>query len=718
MVKVEKRNGELVDFDESLIFNSIFKACINGNSKFSQQDAISFADGITDEIVEQIDDLETDILNVEDIQNIVINNLFKTNTIIANDYAYYKTTRDVQRMKSRDINVQVQKLVNRDSQIVHENANKDSEVFSTLRDLTAGVTAKAIGLSMLPPHVAMAHENGDIHFHDLDYSPYAPLTNCCLIDFKGMFENGFKIGNAKVSTPNSIQTATAQMAQIFANVASSQYGGCSADRIDEVLAPYAEKNYRKHLDDAIRYEIKDVVTYAYEKTVKDIYDAMQSLEYEINTLYTSNGQTPFTTLGFGLGTSPIERTIQESILKIRIKGLGEEGKTAIFPKLIFTLKDGVNLKKTDPNYDIKKLALECSAKRMYPDILSYDKIVELTGSFKVPMGCRSFLQGWKDENGNEVNSGRMNLGVVTLNLPRIAIESKGDMDRFWNIFHRKMSVVGDALKYRVKRVKEAKPKNAPILYMDGAFGKRLNADGNVDELFKNKRATVSIGYIGLYEVASVFFGSEWETNPIAKEFTLKIVKTLKQYADIWGDEQGYHYSVYSTPSESLTDRFCRMDKEKYGVIENVTDKDYYTNSFHYDVRKKPTPFQKIDFEKDYPKYCSGGFIHYCEYPVLTHNLEALEAVWDYAYDKVGYLGTNTPIDKCFECGFEGEFNPTERGFECPNCHNHNPKTCDVVKRTCGYLGNPQQRPMAYGRHKEISARVKHMKGDLGHVTHS
>ncbi|VHM77870.1 anaerobic ribonucleoside triphosphate reductase [Streptococcus pyogenes] len=565
---------------------------------------------------------------------------------------------------------------------------------------------------MLPSHVANAHQKGDIHYHDLDYSPYTPMTNCCLIDFKGMLANGFKIGNAEVESPKSIQTATAQISQIIANVASSQYGGCTADRIDEFLAPYAELNFKKHMADAKKWIVETKrESYAFEKTQKDIYDAMQSLEYEINTLFTSNGQTPFTSLGFGLGTSWFEREIQKAILTIRINGLGSEHRTAIFPKLIFTVKRGLNLEPDSPNYDIKTLALECATKRMYPDMLSYDKIIDLTGSFKSPMGCRSFLQGWKDENGQDVTSGRMNLGVVTLNLPRIAMESNGDMDKFWELFNERMLISKDALIYRVERVTEAKPANAPILYQYGAFGKRLEKTGNVNDLFKNRRATVSLGYIGLYEVASVFYGGQWEGNPDAKAFTLSIVKAMKQACEDWSDEYGYHFSVYSTPSESLTDRFCRLDTEKFGIVTDITDKEYYTNSFHYDVRKSPTPFEKLDFEKDYPEAgASGGFIHYCEYPVLQQNPKALEAVWDYAYDRVGYLGTNTPIDKCYNCQFEGDFTPTERGFTCPNCGNNDPKTVDVVKRTCGYLGNPQARPMVNGRHKEISARVKHMNG--------
>lgn len=710
-MKVIKRDGRHVDFDEQKINEALIKAekKIHGSLSPLTYEKIQM---IADLVVQEIKSRFAENVKIYEIQNIVEHILLEKNEYeLAEEYINYRTKRDFARSKATDINFSIEKLINKDQTVVNENANKDSNVFNTQRDLTAGIVGKSIGLKMLPPHIANAHQKGEIHYHDLDYHPYTPMTNCCLIDFKGMLNNGFKIGNAEVESPKSIQTATAQISQIIANVASSQYGGCSADRTDELLAPFAELNYKKHLKDAEEWidSPERQKEYAKAKTKKDIFDAMQSLEYEINTLFTSNGQTPFTSLGFGLGENWFEREIQKAILQIRINGLGSEKRTAIFPKLIFTLKKGVNLNPEDPNYDIKQLALECATKRMYPDILNYDKIVELTGSFKVPMGCRSFLQGWKDENGQEVNVGRMNLGVVTLNLPRIAIESKGDQNKFWQLLSDRLEIMKDALLYRVERCKEAIPANAPILYMYGAFGKRLSRTDSVNELFKNRRATVSLGYIGLYEVASAFFGGEWETNPEAKAFTLDIVKELKANADAWGDEYGYHFSVYSTPSESLTDRFCRLDTEKFGIIENITDKEYYTNSFHYDVRKNPTPFEKLEFEKDYPKYCSGGFIHYCEYPMLQQNPKALEAVWDFAYDKIGYLGTNTPIDHCYQCGFEGDFKPTERGFECPECGNHNPKTCDVVKRTCGYLGNPQARPMVHGRHKEISSRVKHMK---------
>ena len=708
---VEKRDGRRVLFDVDKIDKALHKAADK------VMDVTPLVErrlnGLLERIVAEIHSRFPQGVKIYEIQNVVEHELLEAKEYaLAEEYITYRTQRDFERSKATDINFSIHKLLNKDQAVVNENANKDSDVFNTQRDLTAGIVGKSIGLQMLPKHVANAHQKGDIHYHDLDYSPYTPMTNCCLIDFKGMLENGFKIGNAEVESPKSIQTATAQISQIIANVASSQYGGCSADRIDEVLAPYAEKNYQKHLKDAEEWVLPEKrEDYAWKKTQKDIYDAMQSLEYEINTLFTSNGQTPFTSLGFGLGTSRFEREIQKAILNIRIKGLGSEHRTAIFPKLIFTLKRGLNLEEGTPNYDIKQLALECATKRMYPDVLSYDKIIELTGSFKVPMGCRSFLQGWKDENGVEVNSGRMNLGVVTVNLPRIALESEGDMNKFWEIFNERMNIAEDALVYRVERTKEATPANAPILYQYGAFGHRLGKEESVDQLFKNRRATVSLGYIGLYEVATVFFGNSWEHNPEAKEFTLDIIRDMKRRVEEWSDQYGYHFSIYSTPSESLTDRFCRLDTEKFGSIPDITDKEYYTNSFHYDVRKNPTPFEKLDFEKVYPEAgASGGFIHYCEYPVLQQNPKALEAVWDYAYDRVGYLGTNTPIDRCYKCDFEGDFEPTERGFACPNCGNSDPKTVDVVKRTCGYLGNPQARPMVNGRHKEIAARVKHMNG--------
>ncbi|MFV0634189.1 anaerobic ribonucleoside-triphosphate reductase [Demequina sp.] len=711
---VVKRDGRTLTFDDARIRIALVKAFAAVYGELTGEHEATI-DRLVASIDRELDARHDGSVKIYEIQSVVEQELLDAGLYdIARAYIDYRVDRDFARAKATDVNHSVNRLLDQDQSVVHENANKDAKVFNTQRDLTAGMVGKAIGLRMLPEHVANAHQKGDIHYHDLDYHPYSPMTNCCLIDFKSMLSTGFRIGNAQVEPPRSIQTATAQISQIIANVSSSQYGGCTVNRIDELLAPYAALNFAKHEAEAAQWieGAERQQAFAEARTRKDIYDAMQSLEYEINTLFTSNGQTPFTSVGFGLGEGWFEREIQRAILAIRIRGLGSEGRTAIFPKLLFTLKRGVNLEPSDPNYDIKELAVECATKRMYPDVLSYDKIVEITGSFKAPMGCRSFLQGWTDEQGHDVVEGRMNLGVVTLNLPRIALEAAGDQARFWRLLDERLATMKDALMYRIGRCKEAVPGNAPILYVHGAFGNRLGPDDEVDTLFKNGRATVSLGYIGLYEVAAAFYGGQWEDNADAKALTVAVLTTLQDRARDWKAETGYHFSVYSTPSESLTDRFCRIDKERFGSIENITDKDYYTNSFHYDVRKNPTPFEKLDFEAEYAPLTAGGFIHYCEYPVLQTNPKALEAVWDYAYDRVGYLGTNTPIDRCFACGYAGDFDPTARGFACPECGNDDPRTCDVVKRTCGYLGNPQQRPMVHGRHSEIAARVKHLPGSV------
>ena len=715
--QIKKRDGRIVDFDATKISTAITKAA-ESVAKLSPRDVLTI-DHLTDTVTAKIRDRYHDDVEIAEIQTVVEQTLIAAEKYDwAEAYTQYRLKRDLARKQKQDVNYNVARLVNRDKSVVNENANKDSRVFSTQRDLTAGAVAKAIGLKMLPPAVANAHLRGDIHWHDLDYTPFMAETNCCLIDFDYMLNHGFSIGNAEVEPAHSIQVAVTQMTQIIANVASSQYGGCSSDRTDQVLAPFAEKNYQKHLR-----EFGDVIddpttlkALAVKQTKKDIYDALQTLEYQVNTLYSTQGQTPFVTVGFGLGTSWIEREIQKDILKIRILGLGKERRTAIFPKLVFTLKRGLNLNPDDPNYDIKQLAIECATKRMYPDVVSYDTIKRLTGSFKAPMGCRSFLQGWTDpKTGKEVNAGRMNLGVITVNLPRIAMESKGDKDKFWKIFEERMRICKEGLLYKIERTKQATPESAPILYKYGAFGHRLADTDSIDDLFKNGRATVSLGYIGLYEVGTVFYGSAWEKNPDAKAFSVSIVKALDDHCKAWEKQYGYHFSVYGTPSESLTDTFCREDTKKFGIVKDITDKEYYTNSFHYDVRKSPTPFEKLDFEKDYPQYSAGGFIHYCEYPNLKQNPKALEAVWDYAYDKIGYLGTNTPIDQCFKCGFKGEFTATAKGYECPECGNHDPATCDVVKRLCGYLGNPNKRPMVHGRQEEIIHRKKHITFSLNQV---
>ena len=587
--------------------------------------------------------------------------------------------------------------------LLNENANKDSRVFPTQRDLMAGIVSKHIAKNTVPSFIMKAHESGIIHFHDIDYSPALPFTNCCLVDLKGMLENGFKLGNAQIETPKSIGVATAIMAQITAQVASHQYGGTTFANVDKVLSPYVKRTYAKHIEDAEKWQIADALNYAQSKTEKDVYDAFQAYEYEVNTLFSSNGQTPFVTITFGTGTDWTERMIQKAILKNRIKGLGRDGITPIFPKLVMFVEEGVNLYKDDPNYDIKQLALECASKRMYPDIISVKNNKAITGSSVPvsPMGCRSFLSVWKDSTGNEILDGRNNLGVVTLNLPRIALDSyvgtQFNEQKFVELFNERMDLCFEALMCRISSLKGVKATVAPILYQEGAFGVRLKPDDDIIELFKNGRSSVSLGYIGIHEL-NILVGRD-----IGQEILTKMNARLKQ----WTERTGFAFSLYSTPAENLCYRFCKLDTEKYGSVKDVTDKGWYTNSFHVSVEENITPFEKISREAPYHFIATGGHISYVELPDMKNNLKGLEAVWDYAVQHLDYFGVNMPVDKCFTCGSTHEMTPTENGFVCSVCGETDPKKMNTIRRTCGYLGNPNERGFNLGKNKEIMHRVKH-----------
>lgn len=636
---------------------------------------------------------------------------------LARTYIEYRHDRDLAREQRGKLHHAIRGLVEQtNAALLNENANKDSKVIPTQRDLLAGIVAKHYAQQqLLPRDVVLAHERGEIHYHDLDYSPFFPMFNCMLIDLQGMLNNGFKMGNAEIEPPKSIATATAVTAQIIAQVASHIYGGTTINRIDEVLAPFVNLSLEKHRAVAQAWQIPDPEAYARERTEKECYDAFQSLEYEVNTLHTANGQTPFVTFGFGLGTDWAARLIQQSILHNRIAGLGKNHKTAVFPKLVFAIREGVNRRLGDCNYDIKQLALTCASKRMYPDILNYDKVVEVTGSFKTPMGCRSFL-GAYEENGKQIHEGRNNIGVISLNLPRIALEAQGDEARFWRLLDVRLALAKRALMTRIARLEKTKARVAPILYMEGACGVRLKADDEVGAIFRHGRASISLGYIGLHETLNALSGNEVHPYdaPHLREKGVAIVQRLRDAVDAWKAETGYGFSLYSTPSENLCDRFCRLDAAEFGVVPGVTDKGYYTNSFHLDVEKKVNPYDKIDFEAPYPTIANGGFICYGEYPNIQHNLKALEDVWDYSYHRVPYYGTNTPIDECYECGFSGEFSCTSKGFTCPSCGNHDPARVSVTRRVCGYLGSPDARPFNAGKQEEVQRRVKHLDtGQLG-----
>lgn len=702
---VIKRDGSKAPFNRDRI-----QAAVESAAEHADQEIAIYALNVALAVELKLRDY--DEVHITEIQTLVENELMQgPYKALARSYIEYRHDRDVAREKQSKLTKEIEGLIQEsNADLLNENANKDGKVIPTQRDLLAGIVAKHYAKTrILPRDVVQAHESGDIHYHDLDYAPFFPMFNCMLIDLKGMLTHGFKMGNAEIDTPKSISTATAVTAQIIAQVASHIYGGTTINRIDEVLAPYVTASYEKHLEIAREWDIHSPEAFAKARTEKECYDAFQSLEYEVNTLHTANGQTPFVTFGFGLGTSWESRLIQQSILKNRIAGLGKNRKTAVFPKLVFAIKDGLNHKTEDPNYDIKQLALECASKRMYPDILNYDKVVEVTGSFKTPMGCRSFLNPY-EENGELIHEGRNNLGVVSLNLPRIALQAKGDINKFYALLDDKLKLARRALDTRINRLENVKARVAPILYMEGACGVRLKANDSIADIFKHGRASISLGYIGVHETIMALFGQQKHVydDVQLREEAVKIIQHLRNAVEQWKKETGDAFSLYGTPSENLCSRFCRIDAKQFGVVEGVTDKGYYTNSFHLDVQKKVNPYDKIDFEMPYPEISSGGFICYGEFPNMQRNVEALENVWDYSYHRVPYYGTNTPIDECYECGFTGEFDCTSKGFVCPRCGNHEPTKVSVTRRVCGYLGSPDARPFNVGKQEEVKRRVKHL----------
>lgn len=705
-MKVEKRDGTIVDFDKEKIRNAVYKA---GGTMTDADSAIMQVQ------YSQIRDFCP--MKISQIQELVEESLMKTNPTVARAYIEYRHDRDIAREQNGKLFRDIKGLMTlSNKELTNENANKDSRVFPTKRDLLAGIVSKHMARNhILPKHIVAAHDSGDIHYHDLDYSPFTPYTNCCLVDLKGMLENGFRMGNADIEPPKSIGVATALMAQITAQIASHQYGGTTFANVDQVLAPYVEMTYNKHFKDAVWYGVPKSKQYAMEKTEKDVFDAFQSYEYEVNTLHTANGQTPFVTITFGMGTGWRERMIQKAILKNRIRGLGKKGITPVFPKLVMFMEKGINLNPEDRNYDIKKLALECSSKRMYPDIISAANNRRITGSSipVSPMGCRSFLSVWNDEHGNEILDGRNNLGVVTINLPRIAIEAEAQEDEdahdaFWRILDERLELCFEALMTRIDSLRGVKASVAPILYTEGAFGVRLKPDDEILELFKNGRSSISLGYIGLHETLMLFGSGQHPFDRIGSQNMGRLIlEYLRAATEAWKKKTGFGFSLYSTPAESLCHRFCKLDYEKFGSIKGITDKGWYTNSFHLDVDRKVTPFEKIDYEADYHYIATAGHISYVEFPDMKNNLEALEKVWDYAMDKLDYFGTNLPVDKCFECGSDDEFKPTEDGFHCTHCGNHDPEKMSVTRRTCGYLGAPAVRGFNEGKNKEMMHRIKH-----------
>ena len=708
-MKVTKRDGRIVDYDRNKIILAIQKA----NVEVDRYEQVS--EETIDAIVASIENKRTDNLMVEDIQDMIEQKLMAERKYeLAKKYIIYRYTREMVRRANTTDDSIMSLIKNSNKDVMEENSNKNAYIASTQRDLIAGEVSKDLTKRvLLPEKIIKAHEEGVIHFHDMDYYLQS-IFNCCLINIGDMLENGTVMNGKLIESPKSFQVACTVMTQIISAVASSQYGGQSVDirhlgRYLRKTRDKYERHYKEKYGDIISDEIRE--RFIDDRLRDELRSGVQTIQYQINTLMTTNGQSPFVTLFLNLDKDDpyIEENamIIEEILKQRIEGIkNEKGVyvTPAFPKLIYVLDEHNCLKGGKYDY-LTKLAVKCSAKRMYPDYISAKMMREnYEGNVFSCMGCRSFLTPWKDENGEYKFEGRFNQGVVSLNLPQIGILAEGDEEKFWALLEERLALCFEALMCRHHALEGTLSNVSPIHWQYGAIA-RLKSGETIDKLLHDGYSTISLGYIGLYEVTKLMTGVS-HTDPKGTNFALRLMKRLRLACDTWKLETGLGFGLYGTPAESLCYRFAEIDKKRFGEIADVTDKGYYTNSYHVDVREKIDAFEKFRFESQFQKISSGGAISYVEIPNMRHNLEALEDVVRFIYDNIQYAEFNTKSDYCHVCGYDGEIIINDDlEWECPQCHNKDKDKMNVTRRTCGYLG---ENFWNVGKTKEINARTLHL----------
>lgn len=719
---VIKRDGSQVHFDAYKICEAINKA----NNAYEGSDKLS--PKMIDEIVEKINYKCSKLdraVSVEEIQDMVedcIMNLGRYR--LAKEYITYRYKHALMR-KSNDLDRKILNLIDcKNEEVLQENSNKNPTINSTQRDYIAGEYSKDISNRLLlPEDIQKAHNEGLIHFHDMDYF-IQKMHNCCLINLEDMLQNGTVISETKIDTPHSFTTACNIATQIIAQVASSQYGGATISLAH--LAPFVDVS-RKKIINNIKEELEisgatlteeQIKEIAEERLKREIKSGIQTIQYQIVTLMTTNGQAPFITESMYLNEAKNEQEkhdlamIIEETLRQRYKGTkNKQGVyvTPTFPKLIYVLQDD-NIHEGDEYYYLTIMAAQCTAKRMVPDYISEKKMKELKeGTVVIPMGCRSMLSPWKDENGNYKYWGRFNMGVVTLNIPYVALSSKGDKEVFWKKFDEALELVHKALLVRYNRLKGTTSDYAPILWQHGALS-RLKPGETIDKLLVGGYATISLGYAGLYEAVRYMTGKS-HTDPEATPFALDIMKRMNEKCKEWKEKEHLGYAIYGTPLESTTYKFAKANQRRFGVIEGVTDKPYVTNSYHVHVTEPISIFDKFNFESQFQELSTGGAISYGESPSMLNNVEAIMKVLSHIYDHILYAEINSKSDYCYKCGYEGEIKldkneeTGEMVWTCPNCGNHDPKEMSIVRRTCGYLGNNMWN---YGRTNEIHDRVLHL----------
>ena len=709
-MQVVKRDGSIVAFDRSKIVSAIQKA----NDSVDEEDRID--QDMIEKITCSIEQRHRSRLLVEDIQDMVEKQLMEQDKyVLAKNYIIYRYTRALVRKQNTTDESILSLLHNTNKELAEENSNKNTVIASTQRDYIAGEVSRDLTRRiLLPEKISKAHDEGVLHFHDADYF-VQPIFNCCLINIGDMLDNGTMMNGKLIESPKSFQVACNVMTQIIANVASNQYGGQSVDISH--LGKYLRRSYnkfKKRITDecqgeAVSEELIEKLTR--ERLQEELKSGVQTIQYQINTLMTTNGQSPFVTLFLYLkeGDPYIKENamIVEEILRQRLEGIKNASGvyvTPAFPKLVYVLDENNCLRGGEYDY-ITRLAVKCSAKRMYPDYISAKKMREnYEGNVFAPMGCRSFLAPWKDENGEYKFEGRFNQGVVSINLPQIGILCKGDEEKFWKMLDERLGICFEALMCRHNALKGVVSDVSPVHWQYGAIA-RLKKGETIDKFLYGGYSSISLGYIGLYELTILMKGVS-QTDPVGEEFAVRVMKHLRETCDRWKAETNIGFALYGTPAESLCYRFARIDKERFGTIPNVTDKGYYTNSYHVDVREEIDAFSKFDFESQFQSISSGGAISYVEIPNMRHNLTALAEVVQYIYDNIQYAEFNTKSDYCQVCGFDGEIIINDDyQWQCPNCGNTDQTRMNVTRRTCGYLGENYWNE---GKTKEIKARVMHL----------
>ena len=716
MTQVIKRDGSLASFDKEKIIIAIEKAMHSSTGVYTAGLALQIANEI--EAYAQKIDRNMTIYAIE--EQVYYKLLENNNPATARAYENYKAVQAFKRVENTT-DKDVFGLLNKSNvAVLDENSNKDASIVSTQRDLIAGEVSKDIARrKLIPTDIVQAHDSGAIHFHDMDYI-IQPMFNCCLVNLEDMLTNGTVINGKRIDTPKSFQVACTVTTQIIAQVASGQYGGQSINGIDRILAPYVRKSYEKYLELTLQEQVEvygmepDVTKaeeIAWNRTKKEVKDGIQTIQYQINTLMTTNGQAPFVTLFMHFDPrSELAKEaalIDEEILKQRIQGIKNESDvyiTPAFPKLIYVL-DEHNVHPTSEYYYLTELAAQCTAKRMYPDYISAKKMKEIyEGNVFAPMGCRSFLSPWKNDQGDYVFNGRFNIGVVSLNLPQIGILAQGKEDAFFEILEKRLELAEKALLFRYELLKDVTSDVSPIHWQYGAIA-RLPKGAPIRPLLEGGYATISLGYIGLYEATKLIVGDS-NTSEAGHEFAKKVMERLQKATETWRSKHNIGFALYGTPAESLTNRFSSIDRARFGEIPDITDKGYYTNSYHVNVREEINVFDKFAFESEFQKLSTGGCISYAEIPNMTNNIPALLTMMQYIYDTISYAEFNTKSDYCHECGFDGEIIVNDQvQWECPRCHNTNRDTLTVIRRTCGYLG---ENFWNEGRTKEIKDRVMHI----------